>query len=1185
MSARAKAKRALAAAACVAAAGALCLPGAASAAYTTAAPIATDGARVVSSVAVNQSTHDVYAASYGGNAVPAFEAGIFQRFDSAGAEIACSVAADHPGGVAVDPVNSDLYVIDTKTAANTRLRVFPGACGAEKSNFPVVIGNADLVSQPATDAAGNIFVPNPRTDNVEKFSPAGALLDTPVEGLVNPVSIAFDSEGNFYVADGTTNGATNASGKVQKFEADGTPLGTFVSGEATTVAVDKSTDDVFVGKGWGTAFHIEKRSSAAGALLADFGAGAFVANPVVNSIYNQLAVDETSGRVFATDGGSSKVQRFDPAPKFALATNVIESGGTGTIECVVNETGPFPCEDEYEEGTTVTAIAVPPNPGSAFAGWTGDCDTIAEDECEVEIDGAKSITAEFIEGDKRLGIAKAGTGEGTVTSTPAGIPAGIDCGSECEAYFETGEAVELEATADAVSDFSGWATLAGAPGTCEGTTNPCTITMSEDAELEATFTRRSHDLTVEPTGNGSVAAEEPPAPLSGSIAACEESGGSCEATYFEGATITLEASPDPNHEVAWSGCTPVEGEPNRCEVTIPNGDSAVQADFTLEKRLLKVEKPGAGLGSVTGPEINCGSECEALFDHGTTVVLTATLIEGQFEGWQGCDAAFGPEGTECEVTLTADTTVKATFAAKALRKLEVIKGGTGVGTVASDPAGIDCGPTCEAEFEGEEVVLLSATSGPNSKPVVWSGCDEVTGGSPFVPDGLCKVVMEEDRAVTATFDLQERALTVVPTNQALAGGQVSAEAPPTPASGSVSECRVGGGTCNASYLHGDEVILVATPGASNEVSWGAGQCDEVLGPEGARCKVALTTARTVNVTFSLKTHALTTSTAGDGSGSVRCDNGPCVSLYPVGTTLEVKAAPDPHSTFEGWSVTGDPSTTCAGTASPCEVTIEGPVSIEASFAEDPKHNLVVVPSEDAPASGSVDGSPGPISNCREAGGICSGPHYEGDEITLTADPGPHSRVQWGTGECDEVLGSDGELCRFAMPAEAKAVHASFEPIRHALTLDYTGSGSGIVSCDDGSCAPRYIEGSTVTLSADPDPGSTFAGFSGAGCSGSGDCEVRVDGDASVDASFAGVPPAVAPPAPLAAPASPAPSRSCTAVARRARALSARAQRLRRAAKRSGNARNSARMRRAAKRSAGKARRLSRNARRCRAGLE
>jgi len=77
--------------------------------------------------------------------------------------------------------------------------------------------------------------------------------------------------------------------------------------------------------------------------------------------------------------------------------------------------------------------------------------------------------------------------------------------------------------------------------------------------------------------------------------------------------------------------------------------------------------------------------------------------------------------------------------------LTVTKAGPGSGTVTSSPAGIDCGATCAASFTNGTMVTLTATPDPGSTFTSWGG--DCTGTGP------CTVTMDQDRAVTATFDI------------------------------------------------------------------------------------------------------------------------------------------------------------------------------------------------------------------------------------------------------------------------------------------------------------------------------------------------------------------------------------------------------------------------------------------------
>jgi hypothetical protein len=85
------------------------------------------------------------------------------------------------------------------------------------------------------------------------------------------------------------------------------------------------------------------------------------------------------------------------------------------------------------------------------------------------------------------------------------------------------------------------------------------------------------------------------------------------------------------------------------------------------------------------------------------------------------------------------------------------------------------------------------------------------------------------------------------------------------------------------------------------------------------------------------------------------------------------------------------------------------------------------------------------------------------------------------------------------------------PLR-TLSVTFAGTGGGSVS-DGGSlncgssCQHQYPQGAVVMLIATPGSGSTFAGWSGAGCSGAGSCQVTMSAAEGVTATFNAIPPA------------------------------------------------------------------------------
>jgi hypothetical protein len=88
-----------------------------------------------------------------------------------------------------------------------------------------------------------------------------------------------------------------------------------------------------------------------------------------------------------------------------------------------------------------------------------------------------------------------------------------------------------------------------------------------------------------------------------------------------------------------------------------------------------------------------------------------------------------------------------------------------------------------------------------------------------------------------------------------------------------------------------------------------------------------------------------------------------------------------------------------------------------------------------------------------------------------------------------------------------AVTATFVQ-NYQLSVTKTGLGGGTVSSlpaaiDCGaSCTAGIDAGTDLTLTATPDANSIFLGWSGGGCSGTGDCQVTINEAVSVTASFA-----------------------------------------------------------------------------------
>jgi hypothetical protein len=90
---------------------------------------------------------------------------------------------------------------------------------------------------------------------------------------------------------------------------------------------------------------------------------------------------------------------------------------------------------------------------------------------------------------------------------------------------------------------------------------------------------------------------------------------------------------------------------------------------------------------------------------------------------------------------------------------------------------------------------------------------------------------------------------------------------------------------------------------------------------------------------------------------------------------------------------------------------------------------------------------------------------------------------------------------------ATPVTATFTLLTYTVSVTKAGTGGGTVTSDVGgincgtTCSANLNYGTHATLTAIADGNSTFMGWSGGGCSGTGTCMVTISGDTPVTATF------------------------------------------------------------------------------------
>ena len=247
--------------------------------------------------------------------------------------------------------------------------------------------------------------------------------------------------------------------------------------------------------------------------------------------------------------------------------------------------------------------------------------------------------------------------------------------------------------------------------------------------------------------------------------------------------------------------------------------------------------PGSNL-CING--ITCGNDCSDSFKQGTSVTFTATPDSGAtFLGWGG---ACSGTSTTCSLTMPASDTslsIDASFSGSgggggpppppppSRYALEVVKSGTGAGSVVSDPAGIDCGPTCSMTSDNGQQITLKPTAAPGS---VFKGFSGACSGA------TCIFTLTADSVVTAVFD------TAAPVEYPLSVTKAG------DGSGTVTSSTGGiacGPTCSVTLPAGTAVALsaVADDGATF-TGWSGGACSGTFA-----CTLTLSAPVAVTATF------------------------------------------------------------------------------------------------------------------------------------------------------------------------------------------------------------------------------------------------------------------------------------------------------------------------------------------------
>lgn len=539
------------------------------------------------------------------------------------------------------------------------------------------------------------------------------------------------------------------------------------------------------------------------------------------------------------------------------------------------------------------------------------------------------------------------------------------------------------------------------------------------------------------------------------------------ARFEVGRTVVLTPVPDEGFEfVRWEGAASGSDVPLEVELTGPRELRLVFEDATTRtpRRLAIDASRGAGDVVVDGADRSLPFRGE--FEDGWNVEIEAVPASGyEFEQWSG-DVATSDNPTT--VAMTEDRSVTTEFVEVTVeRDLTVEVVGSGSGSVASSPDGIDCGSDCTESFGDDTSVTLTATPDTGSTFAGWSGACSGTAS--------CTVDMLEDRTVSATF--------VDPSSSL---GTLSVDVEPFDASWTVREDDAGGAVVDDGT---GDATLQLDPG-SYHVSASRSNYED------AQSSVTLDAgdAETVLLELAALPFELTVTVEGEGSGAVTsspagidCSGGTCSDEFDAGTSVTLTATPSGVDEFDGWSGA------CSGTGS-CSVTMDQARSVTATFVPpdappEPEATLRIdVTPDDADWTVRNDSASGST--------VDSG---SGD-ATLSVDPGTYhvtANRALHAEASDSVTLADGDD----------------ETVTLSLTREYDltvqGSNGDVLVDGTRESLPytgTFLDGTTVELRSDPDSGYTFQSWSGDVTSTNDPLVVSVDREYDLTAGIADISP-------------------------------------------------------------------------------
>ena len=524
----------------------------------------------------------------------------------------------------------------------------------------------------------------------------------------------------------------------------------------------------------------------------------FAMTPYTGYHIDSVKVDSVNQGVITNYTFHNVIANYTIAAYFSINTYTltIDITGNGSV-------AKLPNQSTYTYGTWVKLTATA-DPGWTFSNWSTDL-TGSHNPDSVQMNGHRTVGAVFTQDQYTLTIDI--TGNGSVAKLPN------------QSTYTYGTWVKLTATADPGWTFSNWST------DLTGSNNPDSVYMDGNKTVGAVFTQDQYTLTIDITGNGSVAKLPN------------------QSTYTYGTWVKLTATADPGWTFnSWSDDLTGSNNPDSVQM---NGNRTVGAVFTQNQHTLTINISGSGT-------VNKNPN-QSTYTYGTWVKLTALPNSGwYFVNWS--DSLTGSNNPD-SILMNSEKIVTAHFATVTCTLTVKI---VGHGTVVKIPN--------QFTYSYGTWVQINAIPDIGWHFVNWTGDLNSSNN----PELIC---MNGNKTITANFAINYYTLTV-----------------------NINPTGTGNVTKNPdqpSYAYGTLVYLTANPDTGwHFMNW-SDSLTGTLNPDTIR----INSDKVITAHFVINSYTLHIDTIGNGGVTVNPASGP----YNHGTYVKLNAIPNLGWHFVNWS--------------------------------------------------------------------------------------------------------------------------------------------------------------------------------------------------------------------------------------------------------------------------------------------